>query len=285
MMTRKRRFGVVVLCHLWCFGCGVSLVQAQEGAEPEPTRPIEEATPDEPAVDPDRAYKELVQLAQEDFEARRYDDALTALNQAYRLKPSPNLIYNRARILEAKGDMSGALREYETFAVSPDVDLEYRRETLERIRVLKEVIALKEKPADQSSEGGTEVKLSTPQPAIQQPVEVRADERPRPLRRVGAVMMGVGGVTLLAGAGFGYLALNEQNELNNSTELERRRELAANVDRLGRNADMLYIGGGALTVIGLGLFIAGRRPRAASSLRLSPDVSTTQVGMQMSLSF
>lgn len=92
-------------------------------------------------------------------------------------------------------------------------------------------------------------------------------------------------MTLLAGGGFGFLALNERNALESSTDLSQRRELADNVQRLGRTADVLYIGGGALTVLGLGLFIAGRRPKVTSALRVSPVVSFTQAGVHMFLVF
>lgn len=167
---------------MFCVCAHANLAPAQD--EPlEGAPPVEEPS-NPPSVDSDKAYTQLVELAQQDFEAKRYDDALTALDQAYRIKPSPNLIYNKARILEAKGDLEGALTQYEAFAISPDVDLEYRKETLERIRVLKEVLALKDSPKQEQS-----VAVTTTPPVTTPPVETK----PRPLRRVGATMMGLGG--------------------------------------------------------------------------------------------
>lgn len=224
-------------------------------------------------------YEDLVQLAQENFEAKRYDDALTALDQAYKINPNPNLIYNKARILEAKGDLKGALVEYEAFAVAPEVDLEYRRETLERIRVIKEVLKLQEPPKE------TQAQEPVPPIVESSSATQREERRPvSPVRKVGGVLTGLGGASLVAGGVFGALALNAHNEWGRAENLESRRLRADNVQRLGRTADILYVSGGAVAVVGLVLFIAGR-DREAASLQVTPVLSTTQAGMQLSWGF
>ena len=231
-------------------------------------------------------YDDLVEMAQERFEAQRYEEAVEALDQAYALKPNPNLLYNKARILEAKGDLELALTSYEAFAVAPNVELEYRRETLERIRVIKEVLALKQAPEEATQQGGLEQRsAATSAEVATAPVEV--DTGPRPSRRVGAVMLGLGAAALATGGVFGVLALNEHGEWEQAETLEQRRERAEQVEQFSSTADLLYLGGGVVTAVGLALFIAGRGERRVdSAVRVVPAWDASgRAGAAMSFEF
>lgn len=249
------------------------MAQQPDGGTPAAERP---ATGDATSAS-NKTYDDLIALGQERFAAKDYDGALAALSRAYAIKQNPNLLYNQARILEAKGDLEGALAYYEQFAVAPDVDIEYRRETLERIRVLKETLALTrepEKPVEQPV-------VATPTPVAE---PIREPAAPRPARRVGAVMMGVGGATLLAGGVFGVLAYSEHQAWGRAGDIEERRTRADQVGRYGLVADSLYLGGGVVTLVGMALFIAGR-PMESASVSWSPVISKDGAGAQLGVRF
>ncbi|MFO0683812.1 MAG: hypothetical protein U0234_17270 [Sandaracinus sp.] len=53
----------------------------------------------------------------------RFADAAALLQEAYTLHPEPVLLYNRARALDAEGDLAGALADYRHFLeASPDAE-------------------------------------------------------------------------------------------------------------------------------------------------------------------
>jgi tetratricopeptide (TPR) repeat protein len=207
--------------------------------------------PEEAGGDPvapaegESAYDGLVELAGEEFNKQNYDLALDALERAYAIKPEANLLYNMARIKEAQGDLKGALVLYERFAVAPNVDLEYRKETLARIKVLKEAVALTEpkpepEPDPEPVEKGDEKAELEPLPEV--------DAGPNPF---GVVLTVAGGAMLAGGGIVGLIVSSEHNTMRDAPTLAERRQSAQRVDDLAPLADGLMVGGAAVLLGGI----------------------------------
>ena len=166
-----------------------------------------------------------------------------ALERAYSIEKNANLLYNMARIKEAKGDLEGAVELYEEFAISPGVDLEYRKESLARIKVLKEAIALK---APEEPEPEPEPEKAEPAPLTPPP-----KAEPASPNGLGVTLVALGGAGLLAGGIVGVVASTEHGDMSEAPTLEERRQIAERVEFLAPLADGLLIGGGVLVGAGL----------------------------------
>lgn len=277
-MTRFRTRGTRMVCALsLLFWLAPSQALAQQPAEPTG----EELSGGEPEVTSGEgsSYDELVASASDHFANKRYEKALADLEAAYDIEPNPNLLYNQARIHEAMGNLERALELYETFAVAPDIDLEYRKETLERIKVLKEAVALKDdgKKSDAEKTTDTEVAVTTPPPAT------TSEPRRSP---IGGILLVTGGMSLAAGGVFAGLAVTNHNNFQDSTDLEEKRGFGDRVDTFSLAADGLFLAGGLLVAGGL-ITLAVTRDRAESprALRITPAASRDGAGAMMQFSF
>jgi tetratricopeptide (TPR) repeat protein len=246
---------------------------AEESGEPAPAEGQD--TPPTKAED-SSAYDALISLAQEHFAKKEYGEALAALERAYALNPNPNLIYNQARIYEAMGELEKALELYEKFAVAPDIDLDYRRETLERIKVLKEAVALKNDSKPNESD-------QNPQLVVAQPTQPTNPPRRSP---IGGILLATGGVSLAAGGVFAGLAVSNHNKFEASTELNEKRSFGERVDTFAPTADGLFLAGGLLVTGGLiALAVTRNRTEAPRALRLAPSVNRAGAGAMLDLTF
>lgn len=225
-------------------------------------------------------------LAEQLYQQRKYDEALQALNQAYKLNSNPNLLYNRARILEESGRLEEALADYEAFAIAPGVALEYRRETLERINVLKQTLALKQ--AKEAPKEAPKEETNTPPREVAPPARAVAPA-PQKSNSAWIWLVGAGAVTVVAGGVFGALAWNDQSAMADAATLANRRALADSTEQKALVADSLFIAGGALTVIGLIVYAAtgdeSPAQPSANSWRLTPNVGANQASIELQLSY
>ena len=176
------------------------------------------------AVDPvapgstadDARARELYENGSILYEEGRYEDAIAAWQEAYRLSGRPLLLFNTANALERLGRYDEAmtlLQRYRAYAPAEE------RETLDRrIRNLETRI-------DEQQERAVAAPVTTP-PAS--PATLAEGER-RPVRVAPLVLGGVGVVGLGFGTGFGLSALGARtaaaenctmvNELNWCTDL------------------------------------------------------------------
>ena len=89
-----------------------------------------------------KGFDRLVKEANKNFKGKNYDKALELFHQAYELDPVPNLLYNVARVLEAKGAFPEAIESYKKFIASPGIDHKARQDAITRLKTLIEVVEL-----------------------------------------------------------------------------------------------------------------------------------------------
>lgn len=193
-------------------------------------------------------FDQLVLAGAEAYEERDYARALDLFEQAYALEPVPDLLYNMGIIADRMGDFDRSLGYLNRFVVSPDIDLDARRDALSRIEQLQQLKALQEpgKP-DPVVEPRPEPEVRLPDPRPELP-----PEPPRGPNYLGpGILMGVGLVTLAGGGITGGLALAEHSNFEDATDLDKRRDAADTGKALALASDILLPTGAALTVAGI----------------------------------
>lgn len=220
------------------------------------------------------------------FKNKEYDAAIALFEQAHARSPEPNYLFNIGRVYEEKGDLPHAIEYYERFMKAPEVELRARDLALERLRVLRAIMAETEvedpeaaPPAQPEEPTGFVLEDTAPD-----------DTRRTPRMRVaGLVLLGVGGGALVAGAGLAGAALARQRELDDTEGLEARDAVIAKGRRFAGAADGLFIAGGILAATGLALALASlRKPRNASTKRTArawPTVGRGELGLAMDVRF
>lgn len=198
----------------------------------------------------------------ETFKAKRYDEAVRLFEQAYAMSPEPNYLFNIGRVYEEKGDFPSAIEHYERFIKQPGVELSSRELALERLRVLRAIVA--ETALEQA-------KASDDAPAVREQPVVPDEPEPRPktppLRVAGYVLMSLGGAVLVTGAGFGGAAVRRDRELENLETLEERDDAITRGERNALAADILFISGGVVALTGLVLTLISLRKGSQAPAR------------------
>lgn len=239
----------------------------------------------QPATDVAREVETLSRQGSQAYRDRDYAQAIRMFEQAYALESVPNLLYNIAKCYEKMERWDDAIRFYEKFLISPDVETDARQSALERIQTLRGI-----------SQSG---RVAEPAPA----------ERPMPTPSVGDssgahggtsragayAALGFGAGFLAAGGVFGWLASQSEQEFT-TTSVERptqREQLASQGKSRALVADGLYVAGALGTVIGAVLLLrasddgepsvqgAGTEARAPRVDLAGPG----DVGVRLSLSF
>lgn len=221
------------------------------------------------------------------FKAKDYEGAVDYFERAYAVDPKPNYLFNIGRVYEEAGQLPEAVRFYERFLREPGVDLESREIALQRLRLLRAIIAEttpKEPPkVEPAPEPATEPeRVATPPP---EPAPEGPPPRARKLRIAGYSLMGLGGAGLILGAAFGGIASKQARDLETTDGYDARQELI----RVGQNnakiADIAMISGGALALTGLVLVLVtlkGRsRPASSAASSLIPTVGRGELGLAL----
>lgn len=167
-----------------------------------------------------------------------FEVAAELFEQAYALRPEPQLLYSLGSARERAGRVVGAIEAYEAFLREvPDAeerpDVERSLDTLRRQRALEEEV-------ERRREAPVEVVVPTSPP------------RPAGLRFAAFSLAGVGVLTLGVGAALGLTAnarYDDARDENTSHRATLRLEDEAR--RLGRAANALFGVGGVLTLTGI----------------------------------
>lgn len=179
--------------------------------------------------------------ALERYKAQDYEAAIELFKQAYEIDPIPNLLYNIAKCHEKLKNWDEAIKYYNEFVVSPDVDAKVRKETLEYIEGLRKVQELEKQQNDPKKD---------PDP-IKKPVEPKPDEGPD---RTGAyISLGAGAALIGTGVAFGLLASGQQSTFESATTSQARKDARSTGTTYALVADVGY--GLGVAAIGIGAYL------------------------------
>lgn len=241
----------------------------------------------EPTADAekDKRYNALTQSAAKKFEKKDYAGAIQDFKQAYSVKPVANVLYNIGRLYEKMGNFEDAVKHYEQFANLPDIDITARKDALERIKTLKEVLALRKKEEDKKNQPDPKEKKD-PEKKEDKKVVVKPKEPAEPNYTTSYVLIGTGVAALIGGGVFGALTSSAHDDFTNATTLDDRRDAASTGQTFGYVSDGLFVAGGLLTVIGIITYIAtgpeeAKEPaKAAIAPSVGPDRFTVDVSFR-----
>ena len=235
--------------------------------------------PPPPSEDARAQAKELSARAQAHFDLGEYEQAIADFKEAYRLFPSPGLLYNLGQAHRLKGDCTEALTMYRNY-------LRLAPETPHRAVVEKHITDMEacERAHKEASEPAT---LPPPDaPPAETPVIVTPpprDENPgRGLRLVGIVSASAGVALLAAGGYFSYDAGQAADEVERRANAQEPWRNYEDVDDRGRRSEVigavLLATGGAAVVAGVTCYVLGRRAsRETPTIGLVPAPGAAQV--------
>ncbi len=163
------------------------------------------------------------------FRAQDYSAALGHFERAYKLDPSPVLIYNLARAHEEMGHGARAIEHYELY-LDRQPDAADRADVERRIRVMRAI-------------------LDREQAAVPPP------ERGPDLMPWAWAATGLGVVGVSAGIGFGVATSNAETEHADATTGARKRSTADDAESLSTWANVSYGLGALLLVTGVTLWV------------------------------
>lgn len=226
------------------------------------TGPAEQAaTPGQPSA------ADLSAQAIERFQAKDYTAAVRLFEEAYKLDPTPNYLFNIGRVYEEKGDIRSAVDHYQRFVKEPGVEIEARELAVQRLRVLKAILAETDGGGEEPKPAETEPKPEGPKPEPQPDKTPPAEDPSRKMRAAGFALVGAGGAAMAVGGILGGVTLSKQNQLEGSHDYMTRVDIAQSGRSLALGTDVLLSVGGVLLVMGVilvGVSVAKRRNAVAS---------------------
>jgi tetratricopeptide (TPR) repeat protein len=232
----------------------------------------------------DEAEK-LVEQAIDQFSAKNFTGAVELFQKAYEIDPQPNYLFNIGRVYEEAGEFEQAVEYYAKFVKQPSVDLQFREDALERLRVLRAILA---ETKDEAREGPKEEpKQADPGPGAQ-PVDADAQRKRKAMRLSGFGVLGVGAGALIGAAVVGSLAQGDRDKAFDRDEADH---LAARQYYLDKSrskamtADILYGVGGALLLTGVVLVAVGYSKPKTQRVALTPSFGPAGGSVELQLRF
>jgi tetratricopeptide (TPR) repeat protein len=201
-----------------------------------------------------KSFDEAVKAGMNHYRARQYGPAIARFEEAYRLNPQPELIYNVARAYEKSVKRDEAIAAYQRFLALKGTTAVLRSKALDAMSALRrEKVALQKAmqmepgPGGVSPGGGGAV--------------TRAPSQASKSHTVEWVLIGGGAAVATVGGAFGLLALQANNDFNDrKADGESRSVLQdkkSTADNNALAADVL-IGVGVLSALaGLVLYATG----------------------------
>lgn len=218
------------------------------GAQPEPVRP----------TSAEKLAKEKAANAKAAFDRGDYAVAVEQYREAYRLMPSPNLLYNLGQAYRLVGSCAEAAEAYrEYLRLVPESPY---RETAEQNLAAAEVCARDaEAAARRREERKREEALAA---TIDAPPPPPVDHG-RGMRRAGVGAMAVGGMLVVAGGYFAIDAARQADEVSQFYQDGGSWQDVADADERGRRAQLVSrvaFGASAVAIAsGVTLYLLGRR--------------------------
>ncbi|MCA9681371.1 MAG: hypothetical protein KC457_04180 [Myxococcales bacterium] len=230
--------------------------------------------------------EELSEQAIEAFNAKDYTTAVDLFKQAYDADPQPNYLFNIGRVYEEAGDLEHAVEFYSNFVKQPGVALDSREVAVDRLKVLKAILAETEKPEEKPEEKPVEVEekpVEPPPPAV----DTEGERKSKTLRGAGFALAGIGVAALIGGGVAGGLAQSDNNDAANAESIDDRRTLLDSSKNKAVAADVLFGVGGALLVTGVVLVVVGfkKKPANGSKVAFAPSFGPRAVGADLRFRF
>lgn len=227
--------------------------------------PVEETVPDlstdaegsisdqdvsaEPETDEARAER-LATEGVAAFEAGELEQALELLQASYELNSKPNLVFNIGRIYEELGEFEQAIKFYSDFIVLPGVDLETREFAVERIEVIRRVLAQHKANDDPQDTSTPPPPTISPDPEPEIVPTNRVSPRAHNMRIGGAVVLGTGAAALITAAVLGSVSRSRVNEAEGEPLVADQNRLLDSARPMAAGADAMFAVGGAAVVVG-----------------------------------
>ena len=216
----------------------------------------------------DTEFNRLTAEAAKNFEAERYDEAAGFFMKAYEIKPVSNILYNVGRVYEKAGELQLAVDHFERFVKAPNVEQAARQDAIERIKTIREVLA-----------------LATPKEDSNANAKVEPAPKAGPDHTLSYILMGAGGVTLVTSGVMAYLASSANSDFENASSLAERRDAADSGGTYAIVADSLLITGVVLTGVGAVLYFTAGDGEEATALKLGPTFDAHSVGLGLEMNY
>lgn len=223
-----------------------------------------------------QTFKDLTRRGAQAFQQKDYAQAVELFEKAYAIRPIPNLLYNIGRVYEKKGDFEKAISHYEQFINQPDVDIKARRDALQRLKTLREVVAMREEGKDVDQE---QVAREQGERELAEPTEAEETSEPDQTQPevdknyLPAYLFTAIGASSLIGSGvFAALAAGAHSDFDSATTLTQSREAAQSGQTYTTVADSLLAAG--VVAGGVGLYFWAAPPTEEASAQ-SPAASLT----------
>lgn len=288
-MSGKTHLSAVTIAAL-CFGM-ITPAFAQEKSAPSQEQVSKEAGSEseepESKESVDQQYKALTQKAAKAYGAEQYEQSLELFNQAYAIKPVPNLLYNMGRIEEKRGNFDEAIGHYEKFVTEPGVDIKARKDALDRLNTLREVVALRKKGEEVDEEKVREQHDDRQLAASQ---KADAPQQTRVERSYTPAWITTG-VALAAYGGAGFFALQAQSandDFESATTRQARRDAASSGETSSIVADSMLGLGVVMTGLSVYFFLSPSEtevPADQTAMQLAPQIGPEAAGMTFSVEF
>jgi tetratricopeptide (TPR) repeat protein len=205
------------------------------------------------------------------FDRGDYAVAVEEYREAYRLMPSPGLLYNLGqayRLVGSCGEAAEAYREY--LRLVPDSPY---RETAQQNLAAADVCARDaEAAAKRREERKREAALAAATAAATPPPP--PDDRGRGMRRAGVGAMAVGGMLVVAGGYFAIDASYQEQEVSDFYEQGGAWDEVADADARGKRSQLIsrvtFATGGVALAAGVTLYVLGRRGERTPVVTAAP---------------
>ncbi len=248
----------------------VTAMTSAAGAQPTPV----------PPAGAEHAAKAQAAHAKAAFDRGDYAVAVEAYREAYRLVPSPGLLYNLGqayRLLGACAEAAEAYREY--LRLVPESPY---RATAEQNLAAADVCA---RDAEAAAKRRAERKQAAEVAAAAPPPPPPPEDEGRRLRRAGVGATAAGGMLVVAGAYFAVDAARQADEVSALYERGGAWQDVADADERGRRSELVArvsLGLGAVAIAsGATLYVLGRRAdeRAQRVVTVTPRAGGAQMAV------
>jgi len=220
-----------------------------EGAEPNPVAQAEQ----------------YAEAAFEAFSRGQYNTAVALYGEALAAAPSPEILFNLARIYDTKlRDRAHAIEYYARYAQDPGADAERLRVATDRLLALREQerVAAQLAAAEDSAAPSQAVTLPAQAP---QPAKQRSLERGLSGYEIaGFLIGGLGVASVASGVGFGFAAKSDADVVHSlcdgdACSSQRGVDAARRGNRMALVSTITFAAGGGLLLLGAGLLLFGPR--------------------------